>query len=332
MEKDNEYLLEVKDLKTYFKTEAGIAKAVNGVSFNLKKGEILGIVGESGSGKSVTSLSVLRLIPEPPGFYEGGEVIYNGTNLLDLTYDEMRDYRGKEISMIFQEPMTSLNPVTSIKSQLVETVLTHDPSVSDEEAEKRAVDILEKVGIPDPEKRLKDYPFQYSGGMRQRVMIAMALINHPRLLIADEPTTALDVTIQAQILDLIKEIQSKDKDSAVMFITHDLAVVSELCDRAMVMYGGRVQEIAEINELYNNPAHPYTKGLMNSIPRPGEKQEKLQPIPGMVPSIFNMPKGCKFCTRCEYVMDKCHTEEPELIEIKEGHFVRCHLKGNYSGK
>ena len=322
---NKEKLIEIKGLKTYFKTEAGIAKAVDGVSFDIYKGEVLGIVGESGSGKSVTSLSITRLIPEPPGFFAGGEIIYKGKNLLDLSYKEMREYRGKDIAMIFQEPMTSLNPVFKIGMQLNEVILKHY-DVTKEEATKRSIDMLTQVGIPDPEERLKEYPHQFSGGMRQRVMIAMALLNNPALLIADEPTTALDVTIQAQILELMLELKERRKDSAIMLITHDLAVVAETCDRVIVMYGGKVQEIADINELFKNPLHPYTNGLLSSLPRPDkERQERLQAIKGMVPPIMNMPEGCKFCTRCDQVMEKCKTVEPELVDAGKNHKVRCHL-------
>ncbi|PID26953.1 MAG: peptide ABC transporter ATP-binding protein [Candidatus Cloacimonadota bacterium] len=320
-------LFEIKELKTYFKTEAGIAKAVDGVSFDVYEGEVLGIVGESGSGKSVTSLSINRLIPSPPGFNAGGEVLYKGKDLLKLSYKEMRDYRGKDIAMIFQEPMTSLNPVFTIGFQMTEVILRHF-DVSKEEAEKRSIAMLEKVGIPDPANRMKDYPHQYSGGMRQRVMIAMALLNNPALLIADEPTTALDVTIQAQILELMLEMKKERKEAAIMLITHDLAVVAETCERVIVMYGGKIQEQAEVNELFAYPMHPYTRGLLSSIPRPDrEKQKRLQAIRGMVPPIMNMPKGCKFCTRCDEKLDICDTVEPELAEVKPGHFVRCHLYG-----
>ncbi|MDA3856544.1 MAG: ABC transporter ATP-binding protein [Candidatus Woesearchaeota archaeon] len=322
MEKD--ILFEIKNLKTHFKTEAGIAKAVDGVSFNIYKGEILGLVGESGSGKSVTSLSINRLIPMPPGEIVSGEIIYKGVDLLKLSYKEMRKYRGKDIAMIFQEPMTSLNPVFKIGMQLNEIVLQHF-DVSKQEARQRSIKMLEKVSIPDAEQRMDEYPHQFSGGMRQRVMIAMALLNNPALLIADEPTTALDVTIQAQILDLILELNKKREGSATLLITHDLAVIAEMCDRVIVMYGGKHQEIADVYELFKNPLHPYTLGLMNSIPRTDKKIERLDAIRGMVPSITNMPVGCKFSTRCDKKIDICDIEEPELIEVTPGHFVRCHL-------
>ena len=318
----NEKLIEIKNLHTHFYTEAGTAKAVDGVSFDIYKGEVLGIVGESGSGKSVTSLSINRLIPDPPGKIVSGEIIYNGINLLDLSYEEMRDYRGKDISMIFQEPMTSLNPVLKISVQMNEVLMRH-LGLSFEEATKKSVDMLRAVGIPDPEDRINEYPHQFSGGMRQRVMIAMSLLCNPSLLIADEPTTALDVTIQAQILDLMISLKEKREGAAILLITHDLAVIAETCDRVIVMYGGKVQEIATVEELFKNPLHPYTKALMDSIPKMDQKVERLNALKGMVPSILDMPVGCKFCTRCDFVEDKCMDTEPELIEIKDGHFVRC---------
>ena len=318
----NQKLIEIKDLHTHFYTEAGTAKAVDGVSFDIYKGEVLGIVGESGSGKSVTSLSINRLIPNPPGKIVSGEIIYNGINLLDLSYDEMRDYRGKDISMIFQEPMTSLNPVLKISVQMNEVLMRH-LGLSFEEATKKSVDMLRAVGIPDPEDRINEYPHQFSGGMRQRVMIAMSLLCNPSLLIADEPTTALDVTIQAQILDLMISLKEKREGAAILLITHDLAVIAETCDRVIVMYGGKVQEIATVEELFKNPLHPYTKALMDSIPKMDQKIDRLNALKGMVPSILDMPVGCKFCTRCDFVEDKCMDTEPELIEVKDGHFVRC---------
>ena len=318
----SEKLIEIKDLHTHFYTEAGTAKAVDGVSFDIYKGEVLGIVGESGSGKSVTSLSINRLIPNPPGKIVSGEIIYNGVNLLDLSYEEMRDYRGKDISMIFQEPMTSLNPVLKISVQMNEVLMRH-LGLSFEEATKKSVDMLRAVGIPDPEDRINEYPHQFSGGMRQRVMIAMSLLCNPSLLIADEPTTALDVTIQAQILDLMISLKEKREGAAILLITHDLAVIAETCDRVIVMYGGKVQEIATVEELFKNPLHPYTKALMDSIPKMDQKVERLNALKGMVPSILDMPVGCKFCTRCDFVEDKCMDTEPELIEVKDGHFVRC---------
>ena len=320
MNKDK--LFEIKNLKTFFHTEAGTVKAVNDVSFDIFKGEVLGIVGESGSGKSVTSLSINRLIPNPPGEIVSGEIIYDGKNLLELSYEEMRKYRGRHISMIFQEPMTSLNPVLRVGVQMNEVLVEHE-GISEEEATKKSIEMLDAVGIPEPERRINDYPHQFSGGMRQRIMIAMALQCNPSLLIADEPTTALDVTIQAQILDLMMELKDSRNDAAILLITHDLAVIAETCDRVIVMYGGVIQEIATIDELFKNPLHPYTKALMNSIPKIDQKVDRLNTLKGMVPSILDMPVGCKFCTRCDFVEQKCEDTEPELIEIKDGHLVRC---------
>ena len=318
-------LVQVRDLKTYFKTEAGIVKAVNGVDFDIQTGEVLGLVGESGSGKSVTALSILRLIPDPPGKIAGGSILYKGRDLLKLSWDEIRQIRGKEISMIFQEPMTSLNPVFTIGRQVMEVILEHE-HVSKKEAFDRSVEMLEVVGIPDPASRMNDYPHQYSGGMRQRVMIAMALACNPSLLIADEPTTALDVTIQAQILELMLKIKDQRKDAAILLITHNLAVVAETCHRVMVMYGGKIQEIAPVKELFKNPQHPYTRGLLASLPTvDGDRQRRLRTIPGNVPSILDLPVGCKFVTRCTEKLQKCESIEPELIETSPGHWVRCHL-------
>ncbi len=318
-------LVQVRDLKTYFRTEAGIVKAVNGVDFDIQTGEVLGLVGESGSGKSVTALSILRLIPDPPGKIAGGSILYKGRDLLKLSWDEIRQIRGKEISMIFQEPMTSLNPVFTIGRQVMEVILEHE-HVSKKEAFDRSVEMLEVVGIPDPASRMNDYPHQYSGGMRQRVMIAMALACNPSLLIADEPTTALDVTIQAQILELMLKIKDQRKDAAILLITHNLAVVAETCHRVMVMYGGKIQEIAPVKELFKNPQHPYTRGLLASLPTvDGDRQRRLRTIPGNVPSILDLPVGCKFVTRCTEKLQKCESIEPELIETSPGHWVRCHL-------
>ena len=319
-----EKLIEIKNLKTYFYTEAGTAKAVNNVSFDILKGEVLGIVGESGSGKSVTSLSINRLIPIPPGDIVDGEIIYKGKDLLKLTYDEMKDIRGKDIAMIFQEPMTSLNPLLTIGYQMNEVLIKHD-SLTDEEATIKSIEMLTAVGIPEPEKRINEYPHQFSGGMRQRVMIAMALQCNPSLLIADEPTTALDVTIQAQILDLMMELKDKREDAAILLITHDLAVVAETCDRVIVMYGGEIQEIASIDNLFKNPLHPYTKALMKSIPHMESTSKRLKALKGTVPSILEMDDGCKFCGRFEPEECPCQGtgKNQELFEAKPGHFVRC---------
>ncbi|MEL6343010.1 MAG: ABC transporter ATP-binding protein [Myxococcota bacterium] len=317
-------ILQVKDLQTAFDVGGQQAIAVKGVSFDIMPGEVLGIVGESGSGKSVTALSIMRLIPSPPGNITHGEIIYKGQDLLALSYQEMRRIRGKEIAMIFQEPMTSLNPVYTVGMQVMEAVQFHE-GLSANDARDRAWKTLADVGIPDAQKRLDDYPHQFSGGMRQRVMIAMALICNPALLIADEPTTALDVTIQAQILDLMMDLQDKRPGAAITLITHDLAVVAETCDRVLVMYGGRIQEVAGIAELFEDPVHPYTNGLLGSIPDRGVRGKPLQTIPGTVPSILNFPPGCRFANRCEHAMPRCLESEPELLEIKPGHAVRCFL-------
>ncbi len=318
-------LLSIRGLRTYFDTEAGVAKAVDGVDLDIRAGEVLGLVGESGSGKSVTALSVLRLIPTPPGRIVGGEVQFKGRNLLGLSWEEIRKVRGSEISMIFQEPMTSLNPVFTIGMQVTEVILQHE-AVSREEANRRAVAILTEVGIPDAARRMTQYPHHMSGGMRQRVMIAMALVLNPDLLIADEPTTALDVTIQAQILDLMLELKERRPGAAILMITHNLSVVAETCDRVAVMYGGKIQEVAPVTRLFENPLHPYTQGLLGSIPRvDGARARRLNVIPGTVPSILDMPAGCKFVTRCPHRFEPCPDQEPPLIEMEPDHFVRCHL-------
>ena len=318
-------LIEIENLKTYFYTEAGTAKAVDGVSFDIFQGEVLGIVGESGSGKSVTSLSINRLIPNPPGDIVDGKINFKGINLLELSYDEMKDYRGKEIAMIFQEPMTSLNPVFKINMQMNEVLIEHEELIWDE-ANQRSIDMLNSVGIPNPEKRMFDYPHQFSGGMRQRAMIAMALLCNPALLIADEPTTALDVTIQAQILDLMMSLKEKRDDAAILLITHDLAVIAETCDRVIVMYGGKIQEIAEINELFANPVNPYTLALMESIPKLEMRERRLKSLKGMVPSILEMGDGCKLCSRFDPEDCACKgtKEEPDLIKVSENHWARVH--------
>jgi len=323
---ENKYLLEIKELRTYFNVEGGIAKAVDDVSLNIKEGEILGLVGESGSGKSVTSLSIMRLIPNPPGFIKSGKLIFKGKNLLDYSWPDIRKIRGNEISMIFQEPMTSLNPVFTIGRQVMEPIILHQNKTK-EEAFDVAVEMLELVGVPDAKRRMSSYPHQFSGGMRQRVMIAMALACNPDLLIADEPTTALDVTIQAQILDLMIEMKNRRPESAILLITHDLAVVAETCDRVAVMYCGKIQEVADVVTLFKEPMHPYTIGLINSIPSL-ESAKRLNAIPGNVPNIMHLPKGCSFCTRCSKKMDICEKKIPELIEVKPGHKVRCHLYSN----
>ncbi len=321
-----EKLIQVKNLKTFFYTEAGIVKAVNDISFDIYKGEVLGIVGESGSGKSVTSLSINRLIPNPPGEIISGEILYNDINLLKLSYEEMSKYRGNHISMIFQEPMTSLNPVLRIKTQMNEILMHHD-GLSEYQASQKSIEMLNAVGIENPEMRINDYPHQFSGGMRQRIMIAMSLQCNPALLIADEPTTALDVTIQAQILDLMMDLKDKRKDAAILLITHDLAVIAETCDRVIVMYGGVIQEIAEINELFTNPVHPYTKALMESIPKMDTSSKRLKALKGMVPSILDLGDECKLCSRFDPEDCACRGTkiEPELIEVNPGHYARVNL-------
>jgi len=316
-----EKLIEIKNLKTYFYTYEGASKAVDGIDFEIFPGETLGIVGESGCGKSVTALSILRLIPTPPGKIVDGEILFKGKNLLKLNDKGIRSIRGKDISMIFQEPMTSLNPVYTIGDQISEAILTHR-NISKREAKKESIEMLKKVGIPLPAQRFGEYPFQFSGGMRQRAMIAMALSCNPQLLIADEPTTALDVTIQAQILDLINNIK-KQFNMSIMIITHDLGVIAEVSDRVVVMYAGKVVEYADVDTLFANPMHPYTWGLMNSIPKIGQRIKRLATISGVVPSSLNFPKGCKFNNRCLLADEKCFSLEPDLVETTDKHQVRC---------
>lgn len=317
-------LLEVKNLTTEFKLKRGIVKAVDDISFSIDKGEILAIVGESGSGKSVTSLSIMGLL-QKPGRVTKGEILYKSQDLNKLSRKELQKLRGNQISMIFQEPMTSLNPVWRIKDQIMESIMLH-MQLSKKEALARTIEMLETVGIPSAAQRANDYPHQMSGGMRQRVMTAMALACDPELLIADEPTTALDVTIQAQILELLYRMREKF-NMAVMLITHDLGVVSEAADRVIVMYCGKIMEEAEVRNLFNNPLHPYTVGLLQSIPQiDGDSDKRLYMIKGMVPNPLNMPPGCPFSDRCDQCMDRCTQEMPELKEI-DGHKVRCFLYG-----
>ena len=310
-----EPLLRVRDLKTYFVTEhgSGTARAVDGVSFDLNPGETLGIVGESGCGKTVTSLSILRLVPEPPGHILPGSLIeFEGRNLLALTASELREVRGNRIAMIFQEPMTSLNPVFTVGDQIAEAAIIHQ-HLSRKAARARAIEMLKLVGIPDPDERVDHYPHQLSGGMRQRVMIAMALVCHPQVLIADEPTTALDVTIQAQILELLDRLQ-KELGMAVLLITHDLGVVAGHADRVVVMYAGEVVETADTTALFDRPVHPYTEGLLAAVPRIDAPRSRLHAIPGQVPAATAWPVGCRFHPRCPYAWDKCVAEEPPLLE------------------
>jgi len=319
-------LLSVRDLRTYFVTErgAGIARAVDGVSFDLYPGETLGIVGESGCGKTVTSLSILRLIPEPPGYIRPESVIeFEGRNLLTLAPPELRAIRGNRIAMIFQEPSSALNPVLKVGDQIAEAAVVHQ-GLGRREARARAIEMLQLVGLPDPGERVDQYPHQLSGGMRQRVMIAMALVCHPQILIADEPTTALDVTIQAQILELLDRLQ-RELGMSVMLITHDLGVVAGTADRVAVMYAGQVVELATTPDLFARPAHPYTEGLMASIPRLDAPRERLHTIPGQVPAATHWPAGCRFHPRCPHAWDRCRTEEPPLLDAGAGHQSRCWL-------
>jgi len=317
-------LLQIQDLQTHFFTMDGVTRAVGGVSFEVARGETLGIVGESGCGKSVTALSIMRLLPDRLARTVGGSVTLDGTDLLALDEERMRDIRGNRIAMIFQEPMTSLNPVLTIGHQIAEAVRIHE-NASRVAAEKRAVEMLKLVRIPDAAPRLGDYPHQFSGGMRQRVMIAMALACNPELLIADEPTTALDVTIQAQILNLMLELKERT-GAAVVLITHDLGVVAETCQRVIVMYAGKKIEEAPVLDLFDRPAHPYTRGLMTSIPRfkGAERQQRLTEIPGIVPSLREPIQGCAFAPRCSFATDRCRVEEPALRSVGQGHITACH--------
>jgi oligopeptide/dipeptide ABC transporter ATP-binding protein len=314
-------LLEVRDLWTYFNTDRGIAKAVDGVSFSIPPRSTLGLVGESGCGKSVSALSILRLIPTPPGKIVGGSIRFDGQDLLTLTEDQIRHIRGNEISMIFQEPMTSLNPVFKLGDQIMEAILVHE-RVSKAEARNRTVEMLKRVKIPYAETLLDQYPHQISGGMRQRVMIAMALVCHPKLVIADEPTTALDVTIQAQILELLRELQ-EEFGMSILMITHDLGIVSDLADAVAVMYAGQVVEYASTVDLFTSPKHPYTLGLFHSRPQLGKKKARLDVIPGTVPSPLNFPPGCRFHPRCGFVADECKQGAIDLIEVAPAHTSRC---------
>jgi oligopeptide/dipeptide ABC transporter ATP-binding protein len=321
----NHTILEVNHLVTAFDTEGGRIRAIDGVSFQLKKAHTLGLVGESGCGKSVTALSIMRLLPKPSGIIESGQILFNGDDIAALPADQMHEIRGKRVSMIFQEPMTSLNPVHRIGKQLGEVFQLHFPEMGESEIHDQTLELLQKVGIPEPGQRLVEYPHQISGGMRQRVMIAMALACKPDILIADEPTTALDVTIQAQILDLIKKLQT-ETGMAVIFITHDLGVIAEICEDVVVMYAGKVAETAAAIDLFKVPKHPYTQGLLDSIPRlETARKTQLNIIKGMVPSLYELPSGCRFRNRCPHVMDVCATEPPPLIKIAEDHFAACYL-------
>ncbi len=315
-------LLEVRDLRTHFFTPEGVVKAVDGISYAIEEGETLGLVGESGCGKSMSALSIMRLVPDPPGKTVGGEVIFDGEDLLKLSDTEIRHIRGKQIAMIYQEPMTSLNPVLSIERQLTESLELH-LSMSKTEARREAVRRLQQVGIPDPERRLKQYPHQFSGGMLQRVMIAMALSCNPKLIIADEPTTALDVTIQAQILDLMKDL-SREYGVSLLIITHNLGVVARYADRVNIMYAGKIIERGTARDIYRNPSHPYTLGLLNSVPRLDlPRTEKLDPVEGQPPDLMNLPAGCAFRERCRFATGRCAEEIPALRPVGTGHLSAC---------
>lgn len=322
-----ELLLDIRGLRTQFFTDDGLARAVDGVSYSLEKGETVGVVGESGCGKSVTALSVLRLIPDPPGKIVEGEILFEGTDLLQLSAADMRRIRGNDISMIFQEPMTSLNPVFTIGNQITEAVRLHQ-GLNKKDALAKAVEALKLVGIPVPERRVHEYPHQLSGGMRQRAMIAMALSCNPKVLIADEPTTALDVTIEAQILDLMRTLQD-ELGTAIIMITHDLGVIADIARKVVVMYAGKIVEQAPVERIFASPNHPYTQGLLQSLPRvdkdaSGAKQ-RLQEIPGIVPSLLNLPTGCKFASRCPSVMPQCKEQEPPLEQVAADHYSACWL-------
>lgn len=319
----SEILLRVKDLKTYFFLASGVSKAVDGVSFTLKKGETMGIVGESGSGKSVTSSSIIRLLPPRIGKIVGGEIHFDGKDVLQLDKKELREFRGKDIAVIFQDPMTSLDPVFKIGNQMVEMICAHQ-DVSKKEAWDIAVEALKKVGIPQPEKRMESYPHELSGGMCQRVIIAMAVCCKPKMVIADEPTTALDVTVQAQVLELLKELQ-QEYNTSILLITHNLGVVWEMCDTVMVLYAGHTVEYATTKELYQKPLHPYTWGLLDSMPKISEeKKGELNAIPGAPPDLRLTGNCCNFYNRCPYAIEKCKQQEPPLVEVEDGHFVACH--------
>jgi oligopeptide/dipeptide ABC transporter ATP-binding protein len=320
---NREVLVDVKNLRTFFYTEDGVVPAVDGVDLTIHRGEILGLVGESGCGKSVTALSIMRLIPNPPGKIISGEIMFHGEDLLKKSEEEMRLIRGDKISMIFQEPMTSLNPVFTVGDQISEAITLHQ-KIDEAEARKRTVEMLHLVGIPEPERRYRQYPHELSGGMRQRVMIAMALSSNPELLISDEATTALDVTIQAQILDLMRGLQKK-LGMAILIITHNLAVVAEMAETIAIAYAGKIVENASATEIFKSPRHPYTYGLLQSIPKFTERRtnEPLPAIEGMVPSPYHMPNGCRFNPRCPFATEKCRAEEPELLELTPGHLVRC---------
>lgn len=320
---DPDYVLDVQDLKTYFYTFRGVVKAVDGVSFRLKRGGILGVVGESGCGKSVTGFSIMKMV-DPPGRFAGGKILFNGENILDKSEKEMEKIRGNQISMIFQDPMTSLNPVYTIGEQLLESLELHQRQLSKQERWEKAVSLLKLVGIPSPEERMKEYPHQFSGGMRQRVIIAIALATNPELIIADEPTTALDVTVQSQIVWELQELVHREHSSLIM-ITHDIALISQIAENIIVMYCGKVIESGTMEDIIFHAQHPYTQGLLHSIPSMTDSSERLEPITGIVPSMFELPKGCKFAPRCAHCMAICKEKEPDTVQLDGQHTVCCHL-------
>jgi oligopeptide transport system ATP-binding protein len=328
-----EPLLAIEDLAVEFKTEDGVVHAVDGISYELYPGETLGIVGESGSGKSVSTLALLGLIPQPPGRIVSGTAMFKGRDLLKLRKKELRRVRGNEVAMIFQDPMTSLNPVLTVGGQLGEAIKTHYPDQKDEAIKKRVIDLLKLVGVPNAETRYSQYPHEFSGGMRQRAMIAMAITNSPALLIADEPTTALDVTIQAQVLEVMKRVQD-ETHAATILITHDLGIVAEMCDRVLVMYAGHIVEAGDVETIFRAPRHPYTIGLMNSLPKLTEDEEWLEPITGAPPSLIDLPPGCPFHPRCFLAREKCRQENPPLapVDVGVGHLSACHFSDELIGR
>jgi oligopeptide/dipeptide ABC transporter ATP-binding protein len=327
-----EPLLSIRDLVVEFGTEDGVVHAVDGITYDVMPGETLGIVGESGSGKSVSTMSLLGLIPQPPGRISSGTAMFKGRDLLKLKKKELRDFRGKEVAMIFQDPMTSLNPVLTIGRQLSEAITTHFPDVKKDEVRARVTELLGLVGVPNPETRFSQYPHEFSGGMRQRAMIAMSIANSPSLLIADEPTTALDVTIQAQVLEVMRKVMEQTH-AATILITHDLGIVAEMCDRVIVMYAGHIVESGDVHTIFQAPRHPYTIGLMNSLPKLTEDEERLEPIPGAPPSLINLPTGCPFHPRCflSNGRERCRTERPALVEVDGAHAAACHFTDELVG-
>ena len=320
---DDKTLLRVENLNAWFYTEEGIVKALENVSFSVGRGEILGLVGETGCGKSVTSSCIMRLIPSPPGKIIGGKILFEGEDLAQATPERMRQIRGKDIAMIFQDPMSSLNPVFTVGRQVEEAIRVHNPGMSAAQIHERAAEMFKKVNIPDPERSMKRYPHQFFDGMKQRVMIAMALSCNPRMLIADEPTTALDVSIQAQILSLIKDLQ-KDFGSSIMLISHDLGVIATMAQKVAVMYAGSIIEYGSVRQIFEHPLHPYTQGLLGAIPRLDQAQEYLEVIPGALPNLLHLPEGCKFRARCSRATERCARERPTAVEAEEGHEVACY--------